>query len=376
VTSRTIGSVTRWIPRPAVADLALAVVLTTVNVVSLLPYTGQLHPAWAALLLVGVQGLPLALRRRCPIPVLVLIATARISYDVTGFGYAPFPLGPAIALYTVFERSRPLWCWVTLVLAPVGVAVSLSTPGHGEPYQAIYQTLVLIAAAAAGLISRFREMQLREQTSRADRAEAELELRATQERVRIARELHDVVAHHVSLIAVQAEAAASSLPDRPAVAGTSVEIIGNTARAALTELRRILGVLRSREGSSPMVSLDDLEDLLSQVRGAGLGVDMSVTGEPFPLAPGVALTAYRVVQESLTNTIRHSAARCATVLLGYEAGGLTVRVRDAGPSSGAAVEPGFGLAGLAERVASCGGDLSAGPDPGGGFTVTASLPAS
>lgn len=377
--------------RPGVQDLALGLVLAAVNVISLVPYRKDLHPFWLALVLVVAQALPLIVRRRFPVPAMAIIGSVRVGYDVYGFAFAPFPLAPAIALYTVFDRSCWLWRWVVGVLTGVGLTISLSTPGHDEPYQAIYQSLILVTAAAAGQLSRAGRTALRAQTSRADRAEAELELGAARERMTIARELHDVVAHHVSLIAVQAEAAASSLPHRPTVARTSVDIISETARAALTELRRILGILRTPASgtddaasshTSPTVSLTDLDTLLDQVRGAGLAVGLTVTGDPFPLAPGIDLTAYRVVQEALTNTIRHSAATTAEVALDYAPGYVALRVSDS-PNGSARVVPepavsgsGFGLAGLAERVASCGGSLSVGPDAGGGFTVSAKLPAS
>jgi signal transduction histidine kinase len=219
---------------------------------------------------------------------------------------------------------------------------------------------------------------------------------AAAERARIARELHDVVAHHVSLMAVQAEAATSLLPGKPAQARRSVEIIGDTARLALTELRRLLGVLRGpseRLETAPSASLDDLSGVLDQVRGAGLAVDFEVVGTPGPLAPGVDLTAYRIVQEALTNTIRHAHTDRAAVTLSYEPGYITVCVADSGPRrdapsrngngrGSAAVPPGgallagsgLGLAGIAERVASCGGNLTIGPTPAGGFAVTARLP--
>jgi signal transduction histidine kinase len=380
-----------------------------INVVSLLPYRGQQHPMWVALILVALQGVPLIWRRRFPVPVIVVIGSARVAYDVAGFTFAPVPLGPALAVFTVFERSGLVWRWVTGVLSAVGVTISLATPGHDEPYQAIYQGLIVATAVTAGLISRSRLASLRAQTVRADRAEAELELRAANERMTIARELHDVVAHHVSLIAVQAEAAASLLPAQPGRARSSVDIIASTARQALAELRRVLGVLRapsssSVPGSSPAVapspalalssapapssapassapapSVADLAALFDQIRDAGLEVECTVSGEEFPLAPGIGLTAYRVVQEALTNTIRHSTASLAAVALEYSPGQVTVRVRDRGSARASAASvngSGFGLAGIAERVASCGGHLAVGPEPGGGFSVTARLPSS
>jgi signal transduction histidine kinase len=379
-----------------VQDLALGLVLATINVVSLLPYRGQQHPAWVAFVLVALQGVPLIWRRRFPVPVIMVIGAARVAYDVAGFTFAPVPLGPALGVFTVFERSGLVWRWVTGVLSAVGIAISLSAPGHDEPYQAIYQGLIVATAVAAGLISRAQRASLRAQTIRADRAEAELELRAANERMAIARELHDVVDHHVSLIAVQAEAAASLLPAQPDRARSSVDIISSTARQALAELRRVLGVLRAPASSSaPAPSLADLGALLDQIRGAGLEVECTVSGEEFPLAPGVGLTAFRVVQEALTNTIRHSTAGSAAVALEYSPGQVTVAVTDRGSARAPSAAPvraasaaparapaangsgsGYGLAGIAERVASCGGHLAVGPDPDGGFSVIARLPSS
>jgi len=190
-----------------------------------------------------------------------------------------------------------------------------------------------------------------------------------------------VVAHHVSLMAVQSEAAASLLPDKPDQAERPVQVIGETARAALTELRRLLGVLRGpseRLQTAPAASLADLGAVLDQVREAGLPVEFETVGAPFPVAPGVDLAAYRIVQEALTNTMRHSQAAQAKVTVRFEQGFITVTVTEAGRRYGALPKhgpgAGLGLAGIAERVASCGGNLSLGPTPGGGFSVAARLP--
>jgi signal transduction histidine kinase len=387
-----------------IQDLGLGVALAAVNVVSLLPYRDQLHPLWLALVLVAAQGLPLAWRRSRPVGVGLVIGAARVAYDKIGFGFAPFPLGPAIAFYTIIDRRGPVWRWAACLLVVAGITVSESTPGHPQPYETIFQATIFLTAGAAGLLSRAKRASIRAAQTRADRAEAELDRQsvraAEHERTRIARELHDVVAHHVSLIAVQAEAASSLLPDRPEQARRSVEIIGETARQALTELRRLLGVLRrpsARPETAPSASLDELGDVLDQVRGAGLPVDFEVVGTPVPLAPGVDLTAYRIVQEALTNTIRHADAARAVVTLRYEPGYITVSVRDSGrgadrrvPAAGNGAGPdrdratrepgslltgaGLGLAGIAERVASCGGSLTVGPAQPDGFAVTARLP--
>jgi signal transduction histidine kinase len=385
-----------------VQDLGLGVALAIVNVVSLLPYRSQLHPLWLALTLVAAQGLPLAGRRYLPIGVALVIGGTRVAYDQIGFGFAPFPLGPAIALYTVMDRRSAAWRWVSLLLVVTAIGISQAAPGHHQPYDTIFQLMIFLTATAAGLLSRAKRASIEAAQYRADRAEAELDRQSSQaaerERIRIARELHDVVAHHVSLIAVQAEAASSLLPGRPDQARRSVEVIGDTARQALTELRRLLGVLRrpsARLETAPSASLGELGDVLDQVRGTGLQVDFEVEGTPVALAPGVDLTAYRIVQEALTNTIRHASAARAAVRLRYEPGYITVSVTDSGrlspgPANGAGTVTssppgtgplmtgaGLGLAGIAERVASCGGSLTVGPIPGAeadGFAVTARLP--
>src|SRR5215831_18569132 len=391
-----------------IQDAVLGVALAAVNVFSLLPYRAQLHPLWLALVLVAAQGIPLIWRRSLtcgfwPVPILIAIGAARVAYDQIGFGFAPLPLGPAIAFYTVIDRCTPVWRWLSVAGVASGIATSLASPGHDVPYEAIFQAMIFATAWAAGVLSRTKRANLEAAENRADRAEAELDRQVSQqaatERARIARELHDVVAHHVSLMAVQAEAATSLLPDKPVQARKSVEIIGDTARLALTELRRLLGVLRGpseRLETAPSASLDEIGGVLDQVRGAGLPVDFEVVGTPGPLAPGVDLTAYRIVQEALTNTIRHAHADRAAVTVSYEPGYVTVSVADSGPqrdgrprdgrpangNGDAAGGPatllagsGLGLAGIAERVASCGGSLTVGPTPAGGFAVTARLPA-
>jgi len=374
-----------------IQDLALAGVLAVVNALSLLPFRSQLHPLWLAEILVVTQAVPLAWRRVHPVLAVIIIGAARVGYDQIGFGSAPFPLGPAIAFYTVIDRTSRLWRSLTIAFTVIGVAVALSAPGHSAPYEGITQAFIFLTAGAAGVLSRAKRANLAVAESR---AEAELDRQSSRaagaERVRIARELHDVVAHHVSLMAVQAEAAASLLPGQPAQAERSVDIIGDTARLALTELRRLLGVLRApseRRQTAPSASLHEIGGVLDQVRGAVLPVDFEVVGTPGQLAPGVDLTAYRIVQEALTNTIRHAHADRAAVTVTYEPGYITVCVTDSGesgadrngrdaPGPGVPLEgAGLGLAGIAERVASCGGNLTVGPTTAGGFAVTARLPA-
>ncbi|MGN6794972.1 MAG: sensor histidine kinase, partial [Streptosporangiaceae bacterium] len=304
------------------ADAGLAIGLAAVNVGAILPYRDQLHPAWPAILLVVAQAIPLAWRRRFPVVVALVIGAARVAYDQLGFGFAPFPLGPVIAFYTVIERKGLVWRWIAVALSVTAIAISEASPGHDQPYDAMIQAFIFLTAWGAGMLSRATRANLLAARARAERAEAELDAEAARsaeiERTRIARELHDVVAHHVSLMAVQAEAAASLLPGKPEQAGRSVQIVGDTARQALTELRRLLGVLREPAEpleTTPSASLADLGPVLDQVRGAGLPVELDVLGAPYPIAPSIDATAFRIVQEALTNTLRHTAAPRACVTL-------------------------------------------------------------
>ncbi len=392
---------------PRMQDLVLALALAVYNVASLIPETRQLKLPYVAFLLVVLQALPLAWRRRWPVAVFFAVGIPRSIYDQLGIGFAPIPLGPAIAYYTVMDRCSTKVRVALSALLILGIIEGQTTPGHTEPYDFFVAVLQFAVAGTLGILSRTRRAYLLAVETRAEQAEAERDrqvaLAAAQERTRIARELHDVVAHHVSLMAVQSEAAGALLPGRPAEAAKAVDIIGQTAREALTELRRLLGVLRGpaeingRAATAPAPSISELDEVLGQVRQAGLTVDLRVEGRPSKLPPGVDLTAYRIVQEALTNTVKHSGAGQAAVTVSYEPGYVTVSVTDTGnaaiavtlgrtagrarpePPDGAgdrlAVSGGFGLAGIAERVASCGGRLTVGPGDTGGFAVTARLPA-
>jgi signal transduction histidine kinase len=408
---RLVKRLARWatgLP-PRMLDVALAVTLAIYNVGSLIPETKQLQLPYVAFLLVMLQALPLAWRRRWPVAVYFAVGIPRAIYDQLGLNFAPVPLGPAIAYYTIMDRSSTRVRLAVSALTLVGIVRSQLLPGHNEPYDFFVVVLQFAVAGTLGILSRTRRAYLQEVEARAEHAEAErarhVALAASEERARIARELHDVVAHHVSLMAVQSEAAAALLPGRPDEASKSVEVIGRTAREALTELRRLLGVLRGpanvdgRATTAPSPSISHLDDVLGQVRRAGIAVDLRVEGSPSKLPPGVDLAAYRIVQEALTNTVKHSGAGEAAVTVSYEPGYVTVSVTDTGNGSVAitvegkanrarsrapgrdddaprpADSGGFGLAGIAERVASCGGKLTVGPRDAGGFAVTARLPA-
>lgn len=230
-----------------------------------------------------------------------------------------------------------------------------------------------------GITFGARTRSLHEAERRADALERERLAATAEERARIARELHDVVAHAVSVMTVQAGAAEEMLGHDPALALEPVRAVQETGRQALVEMKRLVGMLRAEDvevGLAPQPSLRDLNRLAAQVREAGLPVELLVEGEPRPLPLGVDLSAYRLVQEGLTNALKHAQAATATVTLAYGERELTIEVSDDGRGGdcGADGSLGHGLAGMRERVGVFGGELVAGPRTAGGFAVRARLP--
>ena len=243
------------------------------------------------------------------------------------------------------------------------------------------------AAVGVGIAVRLRDRDAAARAARDEFDGTRLEHSARAERARIARELHDVVAHHISMISVQAESARLTVPDMPAAGGRRLSAIGDTARAALTEMRRLLGVLREdTDGSAvalrPQPGLGQLNDLLDEAREAtGSGTRLILTGRPVSLDPGVELAAYRIVQEALTNCRRHAPGAAVDVELEYRPTELRMLIRDDGPGGGAigsgatGSAGGHGLLGMRERASAVGGRLRSGPGRSGGFLVEAVLPA-
>jgi signal transduction histidine kinase len=239
--------------------------------------------------------------------------------------------------------------------------------------------MLVVAAEALGDSRRQRgqAMAERDETRRA-MADTLHDRAAMGERARIARDLHDVVAHHVSAIAVQAETARLTIDDLPEEGRAQFAAIGDTARDALGEMRRLLGVLRADGNGeaerAPQPGLALLEELVETARGAGSEVRLTVAGEAATLPPGVDLCAYRILQEALTNARRHAPGADVEIELGYASEALRLRVRDHGPGPGEGDPDGHGLLGMRERVLMVGGTLSIGPAPDGGFAVEAELP--
>ena len=313
--------------------------------------------AVAGALLGGAAVLEAVLRPGGLLPVALLVAV-----------FATVPL--------VFARTHA--GMVAAVVTPMAV---LSVVLHG-----VLTAGVLAAVVVWGLLAWRRYRRARrtaaERTLAAREVESALvELTARGERARIARELHDVVAHHISMISVQAETARLATPGMPEEGARQLRAIGDTARTALTEMRRLLGVLRSDAEPSvrtpdraPQPGLQQLLELLDEMRDAsGAGARLIVNGPVAPLDPGLELTAYRLVQEALTNCRRHAPGAAVDVTLDYGADALRVAVRDNGPGPGAGTS-GHGLVGMRERVDMVGGTLRTGPAPVSGFLVEAVLP--
>jgi signal transduction histidine kinase len=282
-------------------------------------------------------------------------------------------------------RARPL----AVALGLPFLALALAGPAGSEArVLSVLLAALAPAAALAGIAQRARSEALEHGAAREVAAGSLLEHAARGERARIARELHDVVAHHISMVAVQAETTRLTTPGMPAAGAQRLLDIGDTARAALTEMRRLLGVLREDAETTvadrrPQPGLLQLNELLDETREAsGGGARLIVRGHVTPLDPGVELAAYRIVQEALTNSRRHAPGAAVDVELCYIDDALRVRIRDNGPGpagdsagDGAAdVAGGHGLLGMRERAAAVGGGLRAGAAAGGGFLVEACLP--
>jgi len=283
-------------------------------------------------------------------------------------------------LYFIVGRFRPWWL-VAVLVSPFLAWVAYTVSDLPESRSvAGWVGLLLATAGIAGATMRLRESMTRRAALVVTAQESILEYVARGERARIARELHDVVAHHVSLIALQADAARLTTRGMPPEGVQKLGAIGDTARTALAEMRRLLGVLREDADSGPesvrdpQPGLNQLQGLLDDMREIGpSGVRLIVTGHVARLDPSIELTAYRIVQESLTNTRRHATGAAVDVELDYGADVLLVRIRDNGPGPGIA-PAGHGLAGMRERAAMVGGALTTGSGPFGGFIVQAALP--
>ncbi|WP_174248423.1 histidine kinase [Streptomyces hoynatensis] len=333
-------------------------------------------------LLLALGPALLLLRRRHPGPVALGTAATALVYLGAGYPYGPVFLSVLVGSFSAVVRGHRyaawgafglLWTGLLLVghwlyrwLPPAGDG---PTDWAGDGALAAWSVAVLAVAQLAR--TRF-EQRARE---RAERAAAERR-RADEERLRIARELHDVLAHSISVINVQAGVGLALLDSDPEQARSALTTIKAASKEALGEVRQVLDTLRSPGAAprAPAPGLGRLPELAEQAANAGLRVDVATEGEAAPLPPGADLAAFRIVQEALTNIVRHSGSRTARVRLRYAAGALELRVDDEGPATGEGAGGGNGLVGMRERAAAFGGTVEAGPRPGGGFRVVATLP--
>ncbi|AZM54673.1 two-component sensor histidine kinase [Streptomyces sp. WAC 01529] len=353
----------------------------------------------------GVMAIPVALglslvvalRRRATEQMLVLVTVIGVFQLVFDVETMPANFAMLVIIYTAAADGARWASRFALVggLCAAPLSMMRWTPQDvsvaGSVLFTIFQIVPFALAWVLGDSIRTRRAYLAQLEERADRLEREREAQSkvavAAERARIARELHDVVAHNVSVMVVQADGAAYVMDTAPDQAKKALETISGTGRQALAEMRRLLGVLRTgepEEGSEyvPQPDVEQLDELIEQVRTSGLPVDYKVEGTPRPLPSGVELTAYRIVQEALTNTRKHGGANAgASVRLVYFDDGLGLLVEDDGKGAphelyedGGADGRGHGLIGMRERVGMVGGTLDAGPRPGGGFRISALLP--
>jgi signal transduction histidine kinase len=334
-----------------------------------------------------IACLVLAGRNRWPAGVLAVSTAAVSAYSLLGYVNGAALLAPVIALYYAatylsFRRA----CAVAAATMTALLAATAANNPFPHPTGGGFVLIPFLVAAAlfAGTAVANRRAYV---ASIRDRALEEARRRVDEERLRIARELHDVVAHTMATINVQAGAAAHVLPTQPGAAAEALQAIKAASKEGLRELRAILNVLRQADEADPTQPAPgtaQLETLVAGARRAGLDATLTVTGEPIPLPAAVDLAAYRIVQESLTNTIRHAGPASATVVLSYTDGELLVEVTDTGRGPAGPAAPGapgnggtgtgHGLAGMRERAASVGGTVRTGAASGGGYQVVARLP--
>ncbi|NUP19533.1 MAG: sensor histidine kinase [Streptomyces sp.] len=370
---------------PYVVDSALtALVLFAVSLQWLFPDEGDDRLTWQGWLIGAATALPLVWRRRAPFATACAVSVATPAQAVY---HAPPPdvmYGGIVVLYTMATLGRPWQRRAMLVGWLAGVSLTMMHKEEPQPFEYAFQLLSVVCAYGFGVLARVRRAYTAELEDRARRLEreraADTARAIAQERSRIARDMHDILAHAVSLMVVQAEAGPVVVRSDPARAEASFDAIAAAGRDAMAQLRRILGVLKEpqADGGSwrlPQPGVAELPGLVRQVgESTGLHVELRASGTPRPLPPDTEVAAFRVVQEALTNTVKHAHAASATVELGWTEDELTLTVTDdgRGPVAG---HGGHGLIGIRERAAACGGSARAGRGPEGGFEVVVRLPA-
>ena len=390
------ASLRRWWAtehRAPFLDVLLAVSLGIVSILvasRVAEANGTTIQAGAIALLV-VQSAALTVRRRWPMAVYSVVGVSTVLYAWLGYPQAVGGFGVLIAIYTVAAHVPLREAIAAAAVYVVGMALSLIgfARDSGGSLDVLFADflvnfLALVLAWTVGVTVRTRRAYVAALEARAELLEREREdnarLAVALERGRIAREMHDVVAHNVSVVVVQAAAAERLVETDPERARQAMRDVATTGRQALTEMRRLLGVLRDGDAPDdlgPQPGIAELRALASTVEDAGMKVELSVQGEERPLPASAALSVYRIVQEALTNSLRHAGPARARVILRYLPDALEVQVSDNGSGGTSPVEhDGHGLIGMRERVALFGGELTAGPRPEGGYAVVARIPTS
>jgi signal transduction histidine kinase len=383
-----MDAVARWVrdlpPTSADALLAIALAIAATALTPLIAVQhGSRHADVLAELLAVVAALVLIGRRRAPLLVLALSLAPMIVYEARGYQGGPALLAPLVALYTIAtvegrRRSLALAALVGVALSVARLSFTNESAGTAAADAVGYVSAALFLGWAVANRRAYVD-EIRDRAEQAERTrEQEAHRRVDAERLRIARELHDAVAHSIATINVQAGVAAHVIGDQPEQAGEALIAIKNSSKRALAELREILGILRTpddTESHVPTPGLEQIDALLDASRKAGVRVELDVDGDPSSLPVAIDLAAYRILQESLTNVIRHAAPASARVRIDCREPALMLTVSDDGQPNGAFMHgSGHGIAGMRERALALGGTLDAGPRPEGGFQVTALLP--
>jgi signal transduction histidine kinase len=364
---------------PRASDAALAVAFAAIVQSDIWTSGHYLTASKAIYVPTGLlMTLPLAWRRRAPLAVAAVVMGALVVESLA-VGSAPTPDSPLIswllAIYSVAAHCDRI---AALAGGLLSLAAGLVWMGFDD---FLFPLVVFGGAWFAGRLVRQRQvyaLALEERAAALEREQdANARVAAAEERTRIARELHDILSHSVSVIVVQAGAERMALGSDRSAPGDALEAIEKTGRQALSEMRRLLGMLRENSeppDHAPQPTLEEVELLVSQVCEAGLPVELTIEGDPMALPPGVGVSAYRIVQEALTNVLKHAGPASAQVVVRYRPGDLELEVADNGRGPRGTGDLGHGLVGMRERVALYDGDFDAGARNGGGFVVRARLP--
>lgn len=362
----------RWV------DAALVVLVVAVQS---WPFGSRINPSggpwhWWGYAAIAASAVPLLWRRRAPVAVLLASLTATACYDLFGDVPAqPIWYGGLVAIYTVAERSRR-WPRVAMLMVTVGGSLAIGSSETALRSGVLFFAAYAIGRAAATSSAYTTALQQRAVQIEHERR-IEVQRAAERERARIARDMHDILSHAVAVMVVQAEAGPVVLRTDPERAEAAFDAISTAGRDAMVQLRRILDVLREDDGPrGPQPTIDDLPPLAAKASGPALTVTYSATGEPRPLRPDVEVATYRIVQEAVTNVVKHAGAGRADIRLLWQEDTLVIDITDDGRGTSRLLPSGGdGLIGIRERAAACGGTAVMGPRPDGpGFQVHVELP--